>query len=300
VKPASGTLNTFLISNTEFDLSDLYTITLLDGTVIRWTDRDQDLVVGGNTFLSTGPTISRSGVRQTAGIELSTLSLTLGVGDRSDAPLLNGAPLPLAAVRGVFDGATVKLDRIYFDAAGAQVDTLPWFKGTIEPAPGITATQIKLTVKGALAKLNARKMPWRVFQPPCSKALYSPACGVVKTEGTNQKTATTVAVDTAGGWVQIDIGGLAPARFLRGTVTFTNGPCFGECRSIKSSTLITGSTYRFDFYVPIGRDPRVGGVTQPGVVALFGCDKSLTACTQHANQDRFGGFPWTPKPESIR
>jgi hypothetical protein len=300
MKPASGTLNTHLNTNTKFKIADLYTFTLLDGTVIRWADWDQDIVFGGNTYV-VGPVFERGRVRQVGGIEVSVLQISLGVGDRSDAPLVNGIGLPLAAVRGVFDGATVKLDRLYLDAANAPIDTLPWFTGTVEPAPGITATEVKLTVKDAKAKLAAKKMPWRVFQAPCPKALYSAACGVVKTEGTNQKTGTAAASDAAGGWVQLNIGALAAASFVRGTVTFTNGPCLGESRSIKSATLISGTTYRLDFYVPIGRDPRIGGVTQPNVIANFGCDKSLTICTgRFANQDRWGGTPWIPKPESVR
>lgn len=297
----SGTLATFLNSNTKFEMADLYTFTLLDGTVLRWTDYEQNIVAGGNTFSCSGPTIKRGRVRRAKGVEVSTLSVTLGVGDRGDAPVLNGQPLPLAAVRGAFSGATVVLERMYFDAAEAQVDKMPNFTGTVQPAPGITATEINLTIKGGKAKLAAKKMPWRVFQPPCPKALYSPACGVVKTEGTNQRTIAATSCDAAGAWVQVDIGAvLAPDRFLRGTITFTNGPLAGQSRSIKSRTGISGNVHRFDLYVPFGRDPRIGGVTQPNLIALFGCDKSLTACTQHANQDRFGGMPHVPKPESIR
>jgi hypothetical protein len=62
MKPASGTLNTFLNSNTKFEIADLYTFTLLDGTVIRWTDYDQDIVVRRQHVLLSAPTIKRGRV----------------------------------------------------------------------------------------------------------------------------------------------------------------------------------------------------------------------------------------------
>lgn len=103
----------------------------------------------------------------------------------------------------------------------------------------------------------------------------------------------------SGGWVQMNIGAHDPNSFLRGTATFTNGPCLGESRTIKSFSLISGTTYRFDYYVPINRNPQLAGPVQPNTQMLFGCDKSLDVCTNRfANQTRFGATPHVPKPES--
>ena len=45
-----------LLASRQFYAANLYTITLVGGTVLRYTDGDRDIVSGGNTFLCGGTT----------------------------------------------------------------------------------------------------------------------------------------------------------------------------------------------------------------------------------------------------
>lgn len=86
MKAASGALIALLNSGNTFLMADLYTVTLWDGTVYRWTDADTDITFGGNVFHaaadqgSSVPLIERGTTRCVVGLEVDTLDLTLRCG----------------------------------------------------------------------------------------------------------------------------------------------------------------------------------------------------------------------------
>lgn len=86
MKNASGALAALLNGNTEFLMADLYTLTLWDGTIKRWTDADQDIVFNGSTFRSVKdqdtatPILARGTTRCVVGLEVDTLDVTLKCG----------------------------------------------------------------------------------------------------------------------------------------------------------------------------------------------------------------------------
>jgi hypothetical protein len=181
----------------------------------------------------------------------------------------------------VFDGATVKLDRLYFDAAGAQVDTLPWFTGTVEPAPGITATEVKLTVKDAQGETGGEEdAVARVSAALPEGALLARVRRGEDRGNESEDRSNGERLDTAGGWVQ-STSGLSPRTSVPSRHRHVHErPVPGEPVD-QVATLISGN-------VPVRllRPDRPGPADRRRHAAerdrLFGCDKSLTACTQHS------------------
>jgi hypothetical protein len=94
----------FLAGRAPCWVAELFTVTVMSGTVYRWTSFDQSLSVGGHTWISArdgAPLIARNrfGVKNT--VEVPELELRLGC---SDALLGN---LKAQIHNGLFDGATV-------------------------------------------------------------------------------------------------------------------------------------------------------------------------------------------------
>lgn len=109
-----GLLKLLNSAPTELLLADLYTFTLVNGAVYRWTDFDNDITINGNTFLARGPVIQRSGMKWSRGLNVEAMDMTLA-DDGTDGPAIQigGLPLIQAFVQRQFDGATVQLDRVF-------------------------------------------------------------------------------------------------------------------------------------------------------------------------------------------
>jgi hypothetical protein len=70
-------LITFFQNNTEFKKAELYTITLKNGTVLRYTDWQTALTVLGVTFNAGPPNIKRGSIEETIGMSIATLDLQI-------------------------------------------------------------------------------------------------------------------------------------------------------------------------------------------------------------------------------
>lgn len=285
MKTASDQLIALLNSGSPFYMADLYTIALADGTILRWTSADTDLVSGGNTFSSKGALVKRTGTRCVRGLEVDTLTLTLMAGETTQ---ILGIALPLAAHNGAFDFATVKLERAFMPTPGdTSPGTLVMFDGNVA-AVDPTPTDAKLTVKSELEKLNI-PMPRNLFMPKCNHALYGAGCGVSKATyqvaGTVGAGATSTTIPSA----------LAQATdyFQLGVIVFTSGPAAGSRRAVKA---FSGGTFTLD--IPLPAVPAAGNT----FTVIPGCDHSTGAqgCAKFSNLNRFRGFPFVPRPEMAR
>jgi len=191
MKVASGPLIAYLNSGSVFQMALLYTITLLGGGVYRWTSADLSIVFGGNTFTSAidqggQPLIQRGPIRTVKGLEVDTLDITLLCGDTAQ---ILGGNLTLAAHNGAFDGARVKVERLFMPSWGdTSLGSLVEFEGAVagvDPA----SQQVILHVMSDLEKLQLQ-MPHVLFMPACANSFGDPACGIVL--------STLTATGTAG------------------------------------------------------------------------------------------------------
>jgi uncharacterized phage protein (TIGR02218 family) len=280
MKNISGGLLTYLQSNQLFTLADLYTITLISGTVLRYTDFDTDLV-NTYTYSSRGPVFKRSQTRITIGLEVDTLDLEIYP---KPTDLVNGLPMLAAAAAGAFDGANVSLDRAYVSAAPALVGVINLFSGDFADLE-IARAGMKARINSDIAQFNVQ-MPRNVFQANCMRTLYDAGCGVARA------TYGVSSTDMGGSTVTNIVcnSGQSSGYFNNGYVLWNTGALAGLRRTIKSY-----SPGAFSIFLPLPSAPYYGDT-----MTLYpGCDKSLSMCvSRFNNRANFRGFPFIPVPET--
>src|SRR5262249_21637634 len=112
MKTASGSLKAFLLANKTTYRAQLFTITLLNGAVLRYWDGQSDIKFGGNVYSASSSSVGAwKGGRITTrlGMESSTMELEVA----ADATaVVNSVPIITAIQLGLFDGAMVKLETL--------------------------------------------------------------------------------------------------------------------------------------------------------------------------------------------
>jgi uncharacterized phage protein (TIGR02218 family) len=292
MKTAPTPLKNFVAANNVGYRADLFTLTLLDGTVYRWTSADVGMTIGGHTWLSNGAVLSRGNLRWTSRLEVDNLDVML-----SGATQINGKSICLLAATGFFDGARLQLDHIAgsdLPNAIANGPCLAYFEGLIagiEPGPIVT----KLIVQSDIAALGTVMLPQRTAELGCTYAVYDPNCTLNKATFTdaasvsnNSPTTTSVPSTTAA------VIAKANGFYNLGMIVFTSGALNGVRRSVKSFSVSAG----------IGTIvPAIPFASAPAVADTFsiypGCDRQQTTCnTKFSNLVNFSGFPHTPVPEA--
>lgn len=99
---------------------DLYTVKLADGvTVYRWTSYDRDLTVNGNVYSSRKPWLQRSRWSVANTMQVPTLEILLKALNDGFA---GGIDIKGQLTNGLFDGTTVTLDRVWFEAGTTVIN----------------------------------------------------------------------------------------------------------------------------------------------------------------------------------
>jgi uncharacterized phage protein (TIGR02218 family) len=275
-------LITFLATNTEFKMADLYTITLTAGSVLRYTTWDSTLVVLGNTFLTGPPSFERTAIEEKLGMDVSTIELTI---QASTADLINGVPILQAVGLGFFDGAAFKIERLFMDSTGAQIGTVIRFSGFIGPVNELSRSYAKIDVEAG-TKLLQMQLPAVILQPGCTNTLFDARCGLVKAS------FAEVNAVQAGSTVNklLSLSAKTDGYYDNGQIAFTFGANAGLVKAVKS--------YAGQFFVfnsPLPFVPNAGDA----FIAYPGCDKTQATCTnKFSNLANFEGFPYVPAPET--
>src|SRR5258708_6545348 len=121
MRNVSLALKAWLASNNILFRADLVTLTLLNGTVFRWTTSERSLQYGNRMFYPEGtdtagdnglnavPLIQRSTYNQSSKMVVDTLDLTLTGGTKSK---IGGQTLQVLGAQGYFDGARINIDHV--------------------------------------------------------------------------------------------------------------------------------------------------------------------------------------------
>lgn len=246
-------------------------ITRMDGTVIRFTETDEPIVIPADATYDVVPGLQVSAVKHTSNGEMPSCQFVgvYGAGYTFDSTDLD---------IGLFDGATVqlyKVDRMNLTRKGLEF-TGAISKITLDPINH----QVSFDVKGLAS--SARRLMTRKRAPMCQTDLYNPTlCQVDKTL---YDQATTVAtIESA--FVFTVTGSLAQADgyFNGGVAVTASGQAFVIGNWVQSTQTVTA-------YLPCNRRLTVG----LGLTLYRGCDKTLTGaggCAGFNNQLNFQGEP---------
>jgi hypothetical protein len=272
-----------LLSSGRFITTNLYTLTLLDGTVIRLTSApDFDAQGGGHTFIHDAFAVERGTIKQAVGIEVDSVDVTV-TAKMTDTVL--GLPIPHFVRNGGFNGARMLIQRAYFaiDTSGnvntTATGVIYSFEGRVaDPQPSRTQVAFKLV---ADTELLNKMVPINTITPSCMNILYDGRCGKVKADFTHAGTVI-IASKTA-----VACGLSQPDNYYRlGTLTFTSGQNAGAMRTVKSY-----SVGHFTLASPFDYPPAAGDT----FVAVAGCDLSESTCDgTFDNLTNRRAFKWVP------
>lgn len=263
--------------------TDIWTVTLSGGAVIRWTSHDQDVPYLGNTFAK-GPLIERSTISEKVGLETATLDLTVTA--TSEMDLINGTPLiPFIRSRGL-DGALVKLERAYaadWSSPVTIVGTVLRFSGKVTSIGSIRGGKAAIKVSSWTILLNA-SVPRNVFQTGCLRTLYDVNCGI---NPNSYRAAGTVSGGTALSFGSNVTG--SAGFYSQGRIVFTSGGNNGVSRTVK----VHAADGTISLIQPLPVTPSAGDT----FYVYAGCDLSQATCgSKFNNLGRFKGTPYVPLP----
>lgn len=292
-EPSPGALVAWLNANREARPVDLWTFTLVGGaTVLRYSGGSVPVPVQANTW-ALGPGITRSRVRQSVGTAVDDLTGRL-IADAS--VLVNGTPILQAMAKGVFDNATVRLDRAFLDANLQNKGVVPVFYGRMG-AIDVGASGADFEVRSHAELLDVM-IPTEVYQPGCRNTLFDAQCGLAASAFTVSG-STSAAGDSTRRVVTSTSAAVTakPAAWAdMGVLTFTSGANVGVARTVRTHTLAAGvATITAAFGWPFAIE---AGAT---FTLRAGCNKVKDGdCTvKFANVARFRGEPYVPAPETV-
>lgn len=268
--------------------ADLWTIILVNGTVLRYTSGDGDLVYQGQTYLCDDLQIKGSAISETIGLEAATLKLTISMDPAGDA-VINGVNALQAIAQGDLDGATVRVERAFMATYGdTSPGTVVRFVGIVTEVTSVNRLSAQVTVSSPLYLLDI-SLPRNLIQPGCGNTLFDAGCGLSRAAFA---VSGTVAAGSNRNVVVTDL--TQPDQYFQlGTITFTSGANNGLSRGI-SSFVNSGGAVTLNVGLP--EVPSVGDT----FTIYPGCDKQQATCqSKFNNLINFAGMPYVPVPETV-
>ncbi len=287
MKTVSAGFKTMLSGNQALMVADLYTITLLSGTVLYYTDAPQNIVIGGNTYLAavldSAPGFQRGAIKLALGLQVESLAVDiLYDGNTRIQGLTPGA----FANAGGFDGARIKVDKFLTTSLATTTNgTVNLFTGTVSDISAGSG-KVSLNVASDLVYLNAA-FPRNYFLPQCNHALFDAGCTLLKA---SYAVAQTVGSSTTTSITQTALT-QAAGYFALGYVVITSGVNAGLIRTVRT---FASGVMTLLYPLPSACAPGDAFIVYPG------CDKTQNTCSAtFGNLPHFGGFPFVPTPEVI-
>jgi uncharacterized phage protein (TIGR02218 family) len=280
MKQASAVL-VALLAGEQFTMADLYTFTLVGGSVLRYSAAPTALNVGGNVF-ALGPKFERSKVSVQVGTQVDELEIKVYC-DTTD--LIGSTSFLQAAWQGELDGALLQLERAFMPVySDTSPGTVVLFAGRISDID-CSRTGIDLKCRSHLELLNIQ-MPRRLWQASCTHIFGGPMCQF------NRASLAVTFSATANSTTTVIQGAPTSATpFAQGTIVGFSGANAGQSRTITAFASGVSVTVKLPFLSPVA----IGDQFR----LLPGCDRTLATCTTAFNNAvHFGGFPFIPTPET--
>ena len=282
MKEASPALIALLSSTNQFIMADLYTVTLIGGSVLRYSAAPTALFANGYTF-ALGPKFERSKTKVVIGTQVDELEVRIYT---EPTDLIGGVPFLQAAWQGQLDGALLQLERAFMPTYGdTSPGTVILFTGRISDID-CSRTGIELKCRSHLELLNIQ-MPRRLWQSSCTHTFGDAMC---QFDRSTMQATFSAGPGSSEAQIATSIS-LTPSNlYIQGTIIGVTGANAGSSRTV--ANIAGGRVYvKLAFLSPI----LVGDQFQ----LLPGCDRTLSTCTNVFNNAiHFGGFPFIPTPET--
>jgi uncharacterized phage protein (TIGR02218 family) len=282
MRAASPALIALLASSDRFIMADLYTITLVGGSVLRYSAAPTALFANGHTF-ALGPKFERSKTKVVIGTQVDELEVKIYP---EPADLIGGLPFLQAAWQGQLDGALLQLERAFMPTYGdTSPGTVTLFAGRISDID-CSRTGIDLKCRSHLELLNIQ-MPRRLWQSSCTHTFGDAMC---QFDRSSVQAIFSAGPGSSATQIATSISPTSPNLYVQGTVIGVTGANAGSSRTV--ANVAGGWVYvKLAFLSPI----LVGDQFQ----LLPGCDRTLSTCTNVFNNViHYGGFPYIPTPET--
>jgi uncharacterized phage protein (TIGR02218 family) len=200
--------------------------------------------------------------------------------------LILGLPIKRQFVTGTFDGALVKMERLFMPTVGdVSLGTVLMFSGRMSTVK-VSAAGVEVTVKGDNVLMN-QYMPKNVYQTTCLHTFCDPGCTLNPATFTISSVVGSSPTTTFLPWNSVPAN---PTFYTLGKVTMTSGAASGEVRTVKSADS-SGVT----LVLPLDAAPAHLDTFN----ILQGCDKTQTTClNKFSNLQHFRGFPYIPPAET--
>ena len=285
MKAASSALLNLLNSGADFQMVDLWTITLTGGAVVRWSGGDVPIVSGGHIY-ALGPVIEREAISEKIGLDVTTVDMAISA--NSD-DLINGVPI-IPFIRGHgLDGANVRLDRAFLtDWSLPVVGTVLRFSGRVTAISAISGNTATVTVSSWTVLLNAN-MPANLYQVGCLHSVYDAGCALSAAAFAVMGAVSASPAPTA----TVFDTGLTPTAndFAQGRIVFTSGANNGVSATVRAND----ASGLFTLVAPLPNPPAAGDA----FTAYPGCDLTQARCSGRFNNlGRFKATPYVPVPET--
>jgi len=281
MKPASTALISLLNSSEQFIMADLYSFTLVGGSVLRYSAAPTPLTANGQTF-ALGPKFERSKIKVVIGVQVDELEVKVYP---ESTDLIGDLPFLQAAWQGQLDGALLQLERAFMPSYGdTSPGTVVLFAGRISDVD-CSRTGIDMKCRSHLELLNIQ-MPRRLWQSACTHIFGGPMCQFDRTSLAANFSAGAGSTQTV-----ITNAPNSATPFAQGTITGLTGSNAGLSRTVAGYANGSTITVKVAFPFPIAAGDQFE--------LLPGCDRTIATCTNVFNNSvHFGGFPYIPTPET--
>jgi uncharacterized phage protein (TIGR02218 family) len=314
MRPCTPALKAYLANpaNLAAAIVDLYTFDLVGSPTLFYTSWTSPLAVPSSSFpagslltvfpvsfFAAGPKFGPTKATVKIGIEPAELDIEVypSIND-----LVGQTPFAEAVRIGLFDGATIELDRLFAPPPiGDHIDTgalgcLIWFYGRVADCD-VGRSKVMIKVKSMMNLLQIQQMPRRMFMSSCSHVFGDVGCGYNRVTGTAANGTSTgiglvniTALSSSGGGAVATSFSPSPATVYNdGTIVCLTGANAGQTRTI--SSIQPGFVYLIK--------PWLSLVTAGDTFYILpGCDHTTATCNgTFQNLARFGGMPYIPPPE---
>ena len=257
MRPCSTALAAYLAANDSFVIADLYTFALPTGEVLRYSGWITPLTIPGTAFpagslnynalsytdFALGPRFGRSKVTTKTGVAPTELDIEILAGA---ADTIGALPFAEAVRLGLFDGATVELDRFFSPATPASaggLDTslgaIVWFTGRVAEAD-VGRSKIDIKVKSLMNLMAIQQMPRRLYQASCGHVFGDAMCGYDRVAGNN---AAGVATGNGAATITAAIGTTQALYQAACSHAFGDAMCgFDRLSLAQTAAALAGST----------------------------------------------------------